>query len=137
MFLTTNRIGTFDAAFKSRIHLAIKYPSLSTASRCDLWRSFITSTSPNSHLSWLTSNCLESLAAEELNGRQIKNIVRTAQALAVCSNNRLMMRHIRTALDAMKMFEADFAEDAENASNEAQLKVLESVHRSNKRVRVV
>jgi hypothetical protein len=137
MFLTTNRIGTFDAAFKSRIHLAIKYPSLSTASRCDLWRNFITSTSASSHLSWLTSNCLESLAAEELNGRQIKNIVRTAQALAVSSNKQLMLRHIRTAMDAMKMFEADFAEDAENADNEAQLKALENVHKANKRVRVI
>jgi len=69
--------------------------------------------------------------------RQIKNIVRTAQALAVSSNKQLMLRHIRTAMDAMKMFEADFAEDAENADNEAQLKALENVHRANKRVRVI
>lgn len=136
MFLTTNRIGTFDVAFKSRIHLAIKYPSLSTASRCDLWRNFITRTSLNSHLSWLTNSCLESLAAEDLNGRQIKNIVRTAQTLAVSSNNQLTLGHIRTAMDAMKMFEADFAEDAEKAVSEAELRASESTQRS-KRPRMI
>jgi hypothetical protein len=110
LFLTTNRIGTFDTAFKSRIHLAIKYPSLSITSRCDLWRNFITSTS-HTDLGWLSQACLDSLAAEEPNGRQIKNIVRTAHALAVSSNNLLGIRHINMALNAMKMFEADFAED--------------------------
>lgn len=29
MFLTSNCFGTFDGVFKSRIHLAIKYPQLS------------------------------------------------------------------------------------------------------------
>ena len=45
LFLTTNRMGTFDAAFKSRIHLAIRYYPLSFETRRDLWRSFISSTS--------------------------------------------------------------------------------------------
>jgi len=111
MFLTTNRIGTFDTAFKSRIHLAIKYPSLSIASRRDLWRNFITSTSPHARLDWLNKTCLDGLATEELNGRQIKNAVRTAHALAVSSKTPLSPRHLNMALSAMKMFETDFAED--------------------------
>jgi len=28
LFLTTNRVGTLDEAFKSRIHLSLYYPSL-------------------------------------------------------------------------------------------------------------
>jgi len=111
MFLTTNRIGTFDTAFKSRIHLAIKYPSLSIGSRRDLWKNFINSTSPHARLDWLNKTCLDGLAAEELNGRQIKNTVRTAHALAVSSKTALTLQHIYMALSAMKMFETDFAED--------------------------
>jgi len=60
------------------------------------------------------------LAAEELNGRQIKNIVRTAHALAVSSNTQLGHHHINKALNAMKMFEADFAEEAAESARESE-----------------
>ena len=41
MFLTTNRVQTFDAAFQSRIHISLKYPELDTASRKSVWQNFI------------------------------------------------------------------------------------------------
>jgi len=40
--LTTNRVGTFDEAFKSRIHLAIRYSDLDEDQRVEIWRNFIT-----------------------------------------------------------------------------------------------
>jgi len=112
MFLTTNRIHSFDAAFTSRIHLAIKYPALSHSSRRDLWKSFISKASP-APPAWMNPESLNELASENLNGRQIKNIVRTAHALAVGQNSDMRLDHINMAMRAMKTFEKDIAEGME------------------------
>ena len=120
MFLTTNRIGSFDDAFKSRIHLAIKYPALSPASRKSLWRMFLRKASPGSSLEWLNSELLERITNEDLNGRQIKNIARTAATLAAAEKSAIRFAHIETALKAMQAFDSDLTADvtepqAENA----------------------
>ncbi len=47
------------------------------------------------------------LARHELNGRQIKNTVRTAQALAVNKGEPLSMSHIRQVLEVQINFERD------------------------------
>lgn len=41
MFLTTNRVRTFDAAFQSRIHISLEYPELDAKSRKKVWRNFL------------------------------------------------------------------------------------------------
>lgn len=38
LFLTTNRVGVFDEAFKSRIHMSIGYPPLRKAQTSKIWR---------------------------------------------------------------------------------------------------
>jgi hypothetical protein len=47
------------------------------------------------------------LARYDLNGRQIKNTVRTAQALAVNKGEPLSMSHIRQVLDVQTNFDRD------------------------------
>lgn len=47
------------------------------------------------------------LARYELNGRQIKNTVRTAQALAVNKGEPLSMSHIRQVLEVQTNFDRD------------------------------
>ena len=47
------------------------------------------------------------LAKHNLNGRQIKNTVRTAQALAVNKGEPLGMVHIKQVLDVALAFERD------------------------------
>ena len=47
------------------------------------------------------------LARHDLNGRQIKNTVRTAQALAVNRGEPLAMSHIRQVLDVHMSFDRD------------------------------
>lgn len=37
MFLTTNRVGQFDEAFMSRIHVAIGYEPLDDSAREQIW----------------------------------------------------------------------------------------------------
>ncbi|KAJ4268835.1 hypothetical protein NW762_002905 [Fusarium torreyae] len=95
MFLTTNRVSTFDPAFESRIHLTIHYPKLDLSSRFHIWKTFVTLGSDNSGLSEAD---LEELAREELNGRQIKNVVKTARLLAANEGTGLAMSHVNTVL---------------------------------------
>ena len=112
MFLTTNRIGSFDDAFKSRIHLAVMYPALSLTSRKNLWDMFLRKASPGSSLEWLNPESLERIANEDLNGRQIKNTARTAATLAAAEGSALRFAHIETALKATQAFEPTLAADA-------------------------
>ncbi|KAK8126987.1 uncharacterized protein PG998_002746 [Apiospora kogelbergensis] len=117
LILTTNRVGCFDKAFKSRIHLAIRYPSLSEASRRVLWKTFLRKISEETANQLDSTGVLEKLATEPLNGRQIKNLVRTASALAINdeeSGGNISQRHLNLALEPMKSFlddvELEFAE---------------------------
>ncbi|MCJ1350164.1 MAG: hypothetical protein MMC33_000145 [Icmadophila ericetorum] len=123
MFLITNHIASFDVAFKSRIHLAIKYPALSPTSRRILWKSFIASVSPEPSQVWLdrlNPESLDSLASEDVNERQIKNIVRTAYALATSQSETLAIHHFKTVLNATKAFETDFAKEVAKLKAEDQ-----------------
>ena len=42
------------------------------------------------------------------NGREIKNTIRSAQALAVADGTEMTMKHIKTVLDVQKEFREDF-----------------------------
>jgi len=112
MFLTTNRVGAFDKAFKSRIHLAIRYPELSPESRRELWQTFIKSGSAGKAPQWMDGSFLDKIATKDVNGRQIKNIVRTAFALAFSLEVPISPIHIVKGLKALKSFDAEFAEEA-------------------------
>ncbi|KAF2144007.1 uncharacterized protein K452DRAFT_223451 [Aplosporella prunicola CBS 121167] len=96
MFLTTNRVNTFDSAFQSRIHISLEYPELSTDSRRTVWTNFLAA-SPQEHE--ITSAQLDALALMTMNGRQIKNVLKTAQLLASRRGKPLRHEHIITVLD--------------------------------------
>jgi hypothetical protein len=94
LFLTTNRIKNIDDAFHSRIHISMQYPSLTAASRRHIWNTFMSKTTG------LSDGQLDALAQVELNGRQIKNVLKTAQMLARRGNGdgKVDMGHIETIL---------------------------------------
>ncbi|KAH0563403.1 hypothetical protein GP486_002024 [Trichoglossum hirsutum] len=95
LFLTTNRVGVFDEAFKSRIHMALYYPPLEWKYTRKIW---------DSHLKKLKSSGLVEVEYEDIleyaedffdkqnakgspigpvwNGRQIRNAFQSAVALA-------------------------------------------------------
>ncbi|KAJ5116032.1 hypothetical protein N7456_000380 [Penicillium angulare] len=79
LFLTTNRVKLLDAAFESRITIAIRYESLNIDARKRVWSAqldgILSPVSPGINVS--------ALAEWELNGRQIKNAVQLALCLAV------------------------------------------------------
>ncbi|KAF5639286.1 AAA family ATPase [Fusarium sp. NRRL 52700] len=91
LILTSNRVGTFDEAFKSRIQVAIHYKDLTLDSRKKIWENFfemIEETNEDVDMLGLKSR-LDILAKEEMNGRQIRNALLTARQLAKHRNEQL------------------------------------------------
>lgn len=109
LFLTTNRVEVFDDAFVSRIHLSLRYGDLSTKAKKAVWQTFINKVKEveGMRIEDITDKDLDDLSRRALNGRQIKNIVRAAQAVAIHEDVPLSMKHIRTVLDVAQSFERD------------------------------
>ena len=105
MFLTTNRIETFDEAFLSRIHVSLHFGALSTSTKAQIWRAFLARAGIEP--SEMSDARIEELALRELNGRQIKNACRTATSLALSRGEKLCYGHVEEALDAVEEFLAE------------------------------
>ncbi|KLU83874.1 hypothetical protein MAPG_02923 [Magnaporthiopsis poae ATCC 64411] len=89
LFLTTNRVGQFDDAFISRIHVAIHYDNLIKEERDKVWKQFFTKLEDEKGeeikiLRSARSYVLDdpSVAMVPWNGREIRNAFQTAVALA-------------------------------------------------------
>lgn len=106
MILTTNRVKDFDDAMRSRIRIAIKYPPLGADTRRGLWASFLAkAVTSGARFSYKE---LEELARRELNGRQIKNAVGAALALAHEEKKSLSYRYLETVLQLGDEFDCDY-----------------------------
>jgi hypothetical protein len=107
LILTTNRIGTFDEAFKSRVQLALHYPPLDREGRREVWRNFVQSLSEAGENinSEEISKKLDMLARHKLNGRQIRNTINTARQLARYKKETLRFAHVDQAVGVVNEFE--------------------------------
>ncbi|KAI1084740.1 ATPase [Whalleya microplaca] len=99
LFMTTNRVDNMDAAFQSRIHVSMEYPDLTQESRRKIWKNFIATAALKSELS---EEDLDQLSQLDLNGRQIKNLLKTSQLLAVRKKSELKREFIDTVLSIEK-----------------------------------
>jgi len=108
LFLTSNRVESFDLAFKSRIHIALRYPELTVPVRRQLWRDFLLRI-PENERNLDFERDLPILGKEEINGRQIKNACKTAAALARKRREKLGIGHLETTLATIREFEKDFS----------------------------
>ncbi|KAK8054212.1 P-loop containing nucleoside triphosphate hydrolase protein [Apiospora saccharicola] len=125
LFLTTNRVASFDEAFKSRIHIPIRYTNLSQDSRLQIWRNFLArvprsefeakaseddAANTNGERKALVSEKdLAELAEHDLNGRQIKNVIKAAESLAAFEGKPLNMEQLREVTKIQARFEADLS----------------------------
>lgn len=98
MFLTTNRVSTIDPAFESRIDVSINYPDLTAELRLQIWGKFLFRSDQIRQGLDLTEGDLAELAELNLNGRQIKSAIKTAQLLASSKGERLGVEHLRAVL---------------------------------------
>lgn len=95
--MTTNRAESIDRAFQSRVHLTLNYPDLQPHAKEQIWRQFVTQSGKSS---CVADETFERLAQLSLNGRQIKNIVKSAMLLATQQNERVGIEQIQTVLKA-------------------------------------
>ncbi|KAJ7902200.1 P-loop containing nucleoside triphosphate hydrolase protein [Mycena leptocephala] len=130
LFLTTNRIKTFDVAFLSRFSIAIKYPEHDLNSRRIIWRKFFELASVKTGdtegsgrstptdmvklddpttVATISDAELDELAEKPFNGRTIKNLVRTAQALALSSGVPMSKTHVDVVVKSQETFLREFA----------------------------
>ncbi|SPJ75016.1 related to TOB3 (member of AAA-ATPase family) [Fusarium torulosum] len=89
LFLTTNRVQSFDSAFLSRIHVALHYKSLSHEDRERIWTYSFDRLSDDSNGRIQISGAArefvwnsQDVRSLKWNGREIRNAMQTALALA-------------------------------------------------------
>ncbi|KAH0369506.1 P-loop containing nucleoside triphosphate hydrolase protein, partial [Aureobasidium melanogenum] len=117
LFLTSNRVDTFDDAFKSRIHVPLKYTGLDTSSRKQIWKNFLDKAGAGEDGEAgeggpvVDEEGLDKLAVHDLNGRQIKGIVRTATSLAHYDNKKLDLETLEQVVEIQMDFERDLVGD--------------------------
>ncbi|KAF4854276.1 ATPase family AAA domain-containing protein 3A [Colletotrichum siamense] len=117
LFLTTNRVGSFDDAFISRIHIQLYYPDFSDDERQRVWKTFIDKLAREKgdtmRMTIDAKEYIESLRKHGLkwNGREIRNAFQTAVALAEYdaekdSEGRIMVKddHLRAVVELSKDF---------------------------------
>ncbi|KAL8897984.1 MAG: hypothetical protein Q9207_006925 [Kuettlingeria erythrocarpa] len=110
LFLTTNRVGTFDQAFQSRIHITLGLPILDQPRRTEVWLLFLHEVAKTQRL---TADQLQDLVSQAsgvwsrqgLNGRQIRNSVRTALLVAEKKGEVVGKKHFDTVLRIGREFE--------------------------------
>jgi len=110
MFLTTNRVRAIDDAFLSRVHLSVSYPPLTPTLRGEIWKTFARQNLPPQELSqWMNHDLVAEVSNTNANGRQIKNAVRVAHALARNEGRTLTPDDVRTALRTLQSYSSDLS----------------------------
>ncbi|KAK0610241.1 Replication factor C large subunit [Lasiodiplodia hormozganensis] len=119
LFLTTNRVGTFDEAFISRIHITIHYANFTDESRAEVWESFFRKLQSEREgkvkileetRDYVTEREVREL---EWNGREIRNAFQIAVALAQVENDcdargriQIKRKHIRSTVNMSRNFKS-------------------------------
>lgn len=103
LFLTTNRERALDPAVHSRIHLTINYPALDAASRLAIWKTFLSRGTGST----VSEPELALLAGMDLNGRRIRNVVKTAKILAKREDRPVCFDDVRKVAKITENLELD------------------------------
>ncbi|KIM98276.1 hypothetical protein OIDMADRAFT_167104 [Oidiodendron maius Zn] len=100
LILTSNRIGTFDEAFRSRMQLALHYPNLTPTSRRKIWQNFFDMLEEDEEDVDIDEIKLhiDELADMEMNGREIRNALNTAKQLALYQKETLTWDHVENTV---------------------------------------
>lgn len=97
LFLTTNRISSIDHAFQSRVDLFLPYHDLTSAARRQVWENFIERA--GRHKFDVSDASLEKLADLRLNGREIKNLIKSAQLLSLKDGGKVPIERLLLLAD--------------------------------------
>ncbi|KAF9630646.1 hypothetical protein BFW01_g1208 [Lasiodiplodia theobromae] len=117
LFLTTNKVGTFDEAFKSRIHLSLYYPPLNDDQTKAIWEVNLArlkryhpglDIEDRSIMTWVKSLIRERERDNfrPWNGRQIHNACQTAASIALFQDEgKLTLEHFEIVSQASMAFD--------------------------------
>jgi SpoVK/Ycf46/Vps4 family AAA+-type ATPase len=103
LILISNRVGTFDEAFKSRIKVALHYPNLDRVARKKIWKNFfdmMEADEENVNLDELNKH-MQELADQDMNEREIRNSLPTARQIALFQKDTL---HVEQAITTSRNF---------------------------------
>ncbi|KAM0542207.1 hypothetical protein ACHAPJ_012899 [Fusarium lateritium] len=137
LILTSNRVGTFDEAFKSRIQLSLHYENLAKGQRRLIWRNFLNrlrnldkaiATDPSADplvasdsigIDFDSIECyLDDLAKHEMNGRQIRNAITTARQLAQFKKEKMRLHHLNHVIKVSAKFDSYLKKMQEGLSDD-------------------
>jgi hypothetical protein len=136
LFLTTNRVGSFDDAFISRIHVALHYKRLNDDYRAKIWEKNFNRLSKEDSISiapgaiiYVTTD--PDVRAVEWNGREIRNAFQTAVALAQYQARKegkvqvvLQADHLKRVVKMSKLFK-DYINSTHKNQDEAKRAFIE------------
>lgn len=143
LFLTTNRVGTIDEAFKSRIHISLYYPPLDWRTTKEIYsvnlrraRSRV-DYDESAILRFAKKHFHNNEGANRWNGRQIFNAFQTAIALAEYDNleqgrqasgtkAKLMEEHFKEVAKTSRKFE-DYLHEVHGGEDDAQINAMERI----------
>lgn len=100
LFMTTNRVKSFDPAFFSRISIAIKYSDLDGARRFQIWKNLLGAAG----VTTVSEESIKVLSGHAINGRQIKSAIRLSQALAKSEETPVQERHVMMVIEHTEKF---------------------------------
>jgi len=109
LFLTSNRVKSFDDAFHSRISVALHYEALDKKSRKQVFENLLKAAG-------ISGLDVDRLSEHELNGRQIKSTIRLAQSLAFTEGVPVKVEHLERTVNIARQFQADL--QSEELANE-------------------
>jgi len=116
LFLTTNRVKNFDSAFHSRISIALKYHDLDKNARVQIWNNLLDAANVRGLNAAHFGNY-------ELNGRQIKNSIRLAQAVAASEGlSHVTDEILEKTVEVAQQFQQDIFETIVDLSAHEALK---------------
>ncbi|CZR65814.1 related to TOB3 (member of AAA-ATPase family) [Phialocephala subalpina] len=87
LFLTTNRIASIDRAFQSRVDLFLPYHDLLPPARRQVWINFFNHIGRDKFE--INEADLDELEKLKLNGREIKNLIKSSQLLGYKSGGKV------------------------------------------------
>lgn len=110
LFLTSNRVGVFDQAIRSRLHLAMQYHAPDESRRALLWNQKLEQL-PNEEIRFDIEQVVKELAKPAMNGREISNAVNTARTLAAAENGgKVRYEDLDTVVGVWKEFQESIGE---------------------------
>ncbi|KAL2631859.1 hypothetical protein R1flu_016545 [Riccia fluitans] len=114
LLLTTNRIPSFDDAFRSRISVFLRYPPLTVDQREKIWTNLLGRAEMIEDIGAIRQ-LVKDMAVHDLNGREIRNTIRNAQTWSQAINEPLCFKHIVNATKVLA-FALDTLTEAESQS---------------------